>query len=97
MRRTVNYALCMKTIQIRNVPDDAHRRLKARAAMQGRSLSDLVLREMLSSLEQPTFEEWRELVEADEPFEIPGGSVAVIHAGRDERDRELELRRRDGR
>lgn len=33
-----------KMIQIRNVPDDLHRRLKARAAEEGLSLSDLLLR-----------------------------------------------------
>jgi hypothetical protein len=33
-----------KMIQIRNVPDDLHRRLKARAAQEGMSLSDYLLR-----------------------------------------------------
>jgi len=33
-----------KMIQIRNVPDDLHRKLKARAAEQGLSLSDYLLR-----------------------------------------------------
>jgi plasmid stability protein len=33
-----------KMIQIRNVPDDLHRKLKARAAEEGISLSDLLLR-----------------------------------------------------
>ena len=32
-------------IQIRNVPEDLHRRLKAKAAMEGISLSELLLRE----------------------------------------------------
>ena len=35
----------MAMIQIRNVPDDLHRRLKAKAAMEGVSLSELLLRE----------------------------------------------------
>lgn len=33
-----------KMIQIRNVPDDVHRRLKAKAAERGLSLSDYLLR-----------------------------------------------------
>ena len=33
----------MKTIQIRKVPDDLHRALKARAALEGSTLSDLIL------------------------------------------------------
>jgi antitoxin FitA len=34
----------MGMIQIRNVPEDLHRRLKARAAERGLSLSDYLLR-----------------------------------------------------
>ncbi|MGH7022644.1 MAG: FitA-like ribbon-helix-helix domain-containing protein, partial [Caulobacteraceae bacterium] len=33
-------------IQIRNVPDDLHRRLKSRAALAGMSLSDFLLGEV---------------------------------------------------
>jgi len=36
----------MKMIQIRNVPDDLHRSLKARAAREGRTLSDLILSDL---------------------------------------------------
>jgi plasmid stability protein len=46
-------------IQIRNVPDDLHRRLKARAAMHGMSLSDYLLREIREVAAQPTLEELR--------------------------------------
>lgn len=47
----------MTMLQIRNVPDDLHRRLKARAAMQGISLSDLALAELRRSIERPTRQE----------------------------------------
>lgn len=40
-------------VQIRNVPADFHRRLKARAAMEGMSMSDYILREMKKSLDVP--------------------------------------------
>jgi nucleotide-binding universal stress UspA family protein len=36
----------MKTIQIRNVPDDVHRALRTRAAAAGVSLSDFALTEL---------------------------------------------------
>ena len=36
----------MKTIQIRNVPEDLHRALKARAALENRTLSDYILAEL---------------------------------------------------
>ena len=46
-----------KMLQIRNVPDVVHRRLKARAAHLGLSMSDYVLREIERLLEKPTREE----------------------------------------
>lgn len=44
----------MALIQVRNVPDDVHRRLKERAAREGMTLSDLALTELRRSLERPT-------------------------------------------
>jgi plasmid stability protein len=41
-------------VQIRNVPSDFHRRLKARAAMEGMSMSDYILREVGKALDHPT-------------------------------------------
>jgi len=46
-------------IQIRNVPDDLHRRLKARAAMAGMSLSEYLLKEISAVAARPTMEEMR--------------------------------------
>jgi plasmid stability protein len=45
-----------KMVQIRHVPDDVHRRLKARAAVAGMSLSDYLLAEVRRALERPTLE-----------------------------------------
>ena len=44
-------------LQIRNVPDALHRRLKARAAMEGVSMSLYVLREIERSLARPSRQE----------------------------------------
>ena len=44
-------------IQIRNVPDSLHRRLKARAAMEGVSMSLYVLREIERALARPSRQE----------------------------------------
>jgi plasmid stability protein len=41
-------------VQIRNIPVELHRRLKARAAMEGLSMSDYVLREVTRALERPS-------------------------------------------
>lgn len=48
-----------KMIQLRNVPDELHRKLKARAAMAGMTLSDYLLAEIARSASQPTIEELR--------------------------------------
>jgi len=46
-------------IQIRNVPETLHRRLKARAALAGMSLSDYLLAEIRQVAERPTIDELR--------------------------------------
>jgi len=56
-----------KIIKIRNVPEDLHRRLKARAAMAGMSLSDYLLSEIKEIAEQPRLAEMPELLHQREP------------------------------
>ena len=46
-------------IQIRNVPEKLHRRLKSRAALAGMSLSDYLLHEIRHVAERPTIDEFR--------------------------------------
>jgi plasmid stability protein len=48
-----------KMIQIRNVPDDLHRALKARAALEGMTLSDYLVAEVRRVAERPTVRELR--------------------------------------
>jgi len=47
----------MKMIQIRNVPDELHRSLKARAAREGRTLSDLILSDLPRLADKPSPEQ----------------------------------------
>ena len=47
----------MGLIQIRNVPEDVHRTLKSRAAAEGTSLSEYVLREVTRAARSPTPDE----------------------------------------
>lgn len=46
-----------KMVQIRHVPDDVHRELKARAARAGMSLSDFLLREVERVVATPPVED----------------------------------------
>lgn len=46
-----------RMIQIRNVPEELHRKLKSRAALAGMSLSDYLRREVERVAERPSLEE----------------------------------------
>ena len=46
-----------KMVQIRNVPDALHRKLKSRAAESGRTLSDFLLAELERLAARPTRDE----------------------------------------
>jgi len=70
-------------IQIRNVPDEIHRRLKARAAMAGMSMSELILRELEKSLQRPPRAELLERIAALPPVTLDPSPADVV---RDERD-----------
>lgn len=75
-----------KMIQVRNVPDSLHRTLKARAAMEGISLSDYLLKEMRRMAERPTMEELRQRVAKLEPVKLTVSAADIIRAEREERD-----------
>jgi len=49
-----------RMLQIRNVPDEVHRKLKIRAAREGVTLSELLAREARRLAEQPSLEEMRD-------------------------------------
>ncbi len=49
--------VCMSTLQIRNVPDELQRTLKARAAAAGQSLSEYALGELAAVAARPTLAE----------------------------------------
>lgn len=73
----------MKTLQIRNVPDDVHRRLKARAALEGRSLSELALAELTKAAERPTLSELVERVRHHERIVDGEPAADAVRAERD--------------
>jgi len=70
-------------VQVRNVPEKLHRRLKARAAMEGLSMSDYVLRELTKVLDRPTRQEMLERLQARPVRKLPRSAASLI---RDERD-----------
>ncbi len=75
----------MGHIQIRNVPDDLHRKLKARAADAGMSLSDYLLKEVERTASYPTRDEWLRRVRALPKVELKVRPADIIRAERDRR------------
>lgn len=72
-------------IQIRNVPEEVHRAAKARAALEGLTLSEFALRALLAEIERPTMAEIAARIRTQEPVEAVPSAAALI---REERDRE---------
>lgn len=73
-----------RMIQLRHVPDELHRKLKARAALEGLSLSDYLLREVERVAERPTLADLRQRLSQRAPV-IP--RVAPSKAVRAQRER----------
>jgi antitoxin FitA len=74
-----------KMIQVRNVPDSLHRKLKARAALEGISLSDLVLKEMEYVAERPTLKELVERIASRTPVKYKVSPAEILRQERDSR------------
>ena len=72
-------------VQIRNVPPEFHRRLKARAALEGMSMSDYILREIGKALERPTRAEVLERLRTRPVRRLKRKAADVIRAEREAR------------
>ena len=69
-------------VQLRNVPTELHRRLKARAAIEGMSMSDYVLRELRKALERPTRQDILERLRARPVRRLRQNAADVIRVER---------------
>lgn len=74
-----------RMIQIRNVPEEIHRTLKARAAEAGMSLSDYLLAELEDAATRPSPREMRERLERRSPVLRGEGSAEAVRAVRESR------------
>jgi plasmid stability protein len=70
-------------VQIRNVPSELHKRLKARAAVEGVSMSDYILREIRKSLECPTRQEILERLQSQPVRRLKRAPADLIRSERD--------------
>jgi antitoxin FitA len=73
----------VKTIQVRNVPDEVHRVLRTRAAAVGVSLSDYALGELERVAEHPPVADLLARARARAGSARSEAIVAAVRAGRD--------------
>jgi len=78
-----------KTIQLRNVPDSLHRKLKSKAARAGISLSDYLLREIREIANRPTLEDFQRRLRRRKPVVLPVSAAENIREEREKRDNHL--------
>jgi plasmid stability protein len=77
----------MGHIQIRNVPDDVHRVLKARAAKKGLSLSGYLLAKVTELAEHPNLEELVARIRSRPMIRPQVSNAELIREARVERER----------
>jgi len=65
-------------IQIRNVPPELHKKLKAKAAAAGMSLSEYLLREVEEVAARPSLAEMLERLSKLPPIELPESAADII-------------------
>ena len=75
---------CMPNVQIRDVPDKVHRRLKSQAALAGQSLNEFLLARMSEIARVPTVPELAERIRARQPYTGPS-TASVIREEREKR------------
>ena len=86
MLGTCTYAEHMSVmIQIRNVPEALHRKLKVRAAEAGMSLSDYLLADLRKAAERPTPNELRERLRSRPAVDLREPAARAVRAERDAR------------
>jgi antitoxin FitA len=72
-----------KHVQIRNLTEAKHRKLKGRAAERGMSISDYVKQLIDYDLEKLSWEEIARRVKSLPPIELPESSAEMIRRERD--------------
>lgn len=75
----------MTSLQIRNMPDELHRQLKARAALEGQSLSEYALGELRRAMQRPTRRELAQRIAGFERASVTESAADAVRAERDAR------------
>jgi hypothetical protein len=78
------YHRAVANVQVRGVPDDVHRRLKAQAALAGQSLNEFLLARITEIARTPTIPELTERIRARARYDGPS-TAAIVREARDHR------------
>ncbi len=70
------------SLQIRNIPPALHKRLKARAAQEGVSMSRYALRQIERALERPTRRELLDAIRSQPTMELDPSAAEIIREER---------------
>ena len=62
--------MLMANLQVKNVPEDLHAELRARAVCEGTTLSELVTSLLRRELSLPSMAKWLDELETLEPFGV---------------------------
>jgi plasmid stability protein len=80
----------VSAIQVKNVSEDLHRRLRERARREGTSLSDYIRETLERDLAVPSTREWLDRLKEDPGVDVAPGEIArLIEEGRAERDEQI--------
>ncbi|HZV75853.1 MAG TPA: hypothetical protein VFF79_19260 [Conexibacter sp.] len=70
-------------VQVRDVPDEVHRTLKSRAALEGRTLSELLREELSRLAARPSRREVLARISEREPVALDESSTVAVRRMRD--------------
>lgn len=73
----------MSALQVRDIPVDVHRTLKARAAASGRSLSEYALDILAREARRPTIDDLLDRVRARGPIDVGTAAIEILRTDRD--------------
>ena len=83
MQNACKHDGCMPNLQVRNVPEELHRTLKAKAALEGTSLSAFLLPELEKIAKRPTRREFLQRLRMREPVHLNTTAAQLIREMRD--------------
>jgi hypothetical protein len=72
-----------RMVQVRDVPDEVHRTLKSRAALEGRTLSELLREELSRLAARPSRREVLARISEREPVALDESSTVAVRRMRD--------------